>query len=442
MTELAKIQSVREILSQNLTIPDYQRPYKWTERNVYQLLDDLWFHFAQHKHHYRIGSVVLHKDKDKDDFNIVDGQQRIITLSLILHHLKWDQCDTILDKLKIKHQVSLENIKKNSQIIADYFSSKIKDTEQESFRNYILSCEMVEICLTDIDEAFQFFDSQNARGKSLEPYDLLKAYHLREFKADKSTILQSVHNWEQAVDEQQSVNLNTVISKTLFRLRRWDKFKDAEVFKNEDIVTFKGVNQECSYPYVRQVLAGNAMYRNYLSNPFMFNMNFAQPTFQANQVIINGQSFFDYIEHYKKSYDFLFHRESGYLNKVGLISEKINFLNLLNTYSGHWRIGDQYVRNLFECVVLRYYDKFGLEELDRAINLCFKWAYRIRLMQTRVSFRTVEKEANNTEGLLFHINNATTPREVLSFTIEPYKVDFEKVGELLELINVSGASNV
>lgn len=32
----------------------------------------------------------------------------------------------------------------------------------------------------DISEAFQFFDSQNARGKALYPHDLLKAYHLRE----------------------------------------------------------------------------------------------------------------------------------------------------------------------------------------------------------------------------------------------------------------------
>ena len=44
---------------------------------------------------------------------------------------------------------------------------------------------MVEVVLQDISEAFQFFDSQNARGKDLEPHDLLKAYHLGALKCTK-----------------------------------------------------------------------------------------------------------------------------------------------------------------------------------------------------------------------------------------------------------------
>ncbi|MGC6756730.1 hypothetical protein ACP0GT_25630, partial [Escherichia coli] len=42
-------------------------------------------------------------------------------------------------------------------------------------------CQVVCFVLQDISEAFQFFDSQNARGRDLAPHDLLKAFHLREF---------------------------------------------------------------------------------------------------------------------------------------------------------------------------------------------------------------------------------------------------------------------
>jgi hypothetical protein len=40
----------------------------------------------------------------------------------------------------------------------------------------------VIINVDKVEEAFQLFDSQNTRGKELDPHDLLKAYHLREMK--------------------------------------------------------------------------------------------------------------------------------------------------------------------------------------------------------------------------------------------------------------------
>jgi len=47
------------------------------------------------------------------------------------------------------------------------------------------NCQVAVFILDEISEAFQFFDSQNARGRDLEPHDLLKAYHLREFSAQE-----------------------------------------------------------------------------------------------------------------------------------------------------------------------------------------------------------------------------------------------------------------
>ena len=80
-----EIISVKELLSlDGLTIPEYQRPYKWTIKNVNQLIDDVLF--FNDKVAYRLGTLVLHKEL-KDDksntLNIVDGQQRTITLLLI-----------------------------------------------------------------------------------------------------------------------------------------------------------------------------------------------------------------------------------------------------------------------------------------------------------------------------------------------------------------------
>ena len=74
----------------NLVIPNYQRPYKWTGKNVIQLLDDIIEAKNQNKETYRVGTLILHKNEKESIYNIVDGQQRTITFSLLLKVLGAD----------------------------------------------------------------------------------------------------------------------------------------------------------------------------------------------------------------------------------------------------------------------------------------------------------------------------------------------------------------
>ena len=78
----AQILKVGDLLKENLLIPDYQRPYKWTRRNVSDLLSDISVVVSSEKiRQYRVGTVILRKNGDS--FDVVDGQQRILTLILI-----------------------------------------------------------------------------------------------------------------------------------------------------------------------------------------------------------------------------------------------------------------------------------------------------------------------------------------------------------------------
>ncbi|MBP3269153.1 MAG: DUF262 domain-containing protein, partial [Bacteroidales bacterium] len=72
-----------------LTIPDYQRPYKWTSRNAIQLLDDIIEAKNSNKEVYRVGTLILRKMEENNAvvYEIVDGQQRVITFSLLLYSL-------------------------------------------------------------------------------------------------------------------------------------------------------------------------------------------------------------------------------------------------------------------------------------------------------------------------------------------------------------------
>ena len=75
--------SVKSLLSlTDVTIPAYQRPYKWTVKNISELFADIDSHLD--KSAYRLGSVVFHhtESDEKNKLDIVDGQQRTLTLML------------------------------------------------------------------------------------------------------------------------------------------------------------------------------------------------------------------------------------------------------------------------------------------------------------------------------------------------------------------------
>ena len=430
----AEALSVKSILDKSLSIPDYQRPYKWQTKQVQQLLEDLLFHY-KNKQDYRIGTVIVHHQGSS--FDIVDGQQRITSLLLILKQLD-KSIDSFSSNLVYEHRVSHNNIINNLSFI-DSFLSQVSDLDNVHFSEYILNtCLMVYIELKDLDEAFQFFDSQNSRGKSLEPYDLLKAYHLRAIPNDEPEMLTYVENWEEAASglDEEKKDLGFIINLMLFKLRRWQKYKDGSVFTTDQLDTFKGVDESQYYPYLTPIKAGQALYQQSKQNPFMYRDEYSKIPFSISQPIVNGRLFFQYIQHYRNLYDELFNKSSGKLKQI--IIENKNVLELLN-YAKSRRTGDVYVRRLFQAVVLYYYDKFGDCDLNIAVRQILKWAYRIRIEQDSVRVETIENTAKDENGLLHYIDQILHSKEMLSYKVEDLKSKkrVQEVGHICELFGIT-----
>ena len=95
-TLTAKEQSLAQIFSDEyvFTIPSYQRPYSWGEDQAQELLDDLSSAVAvapddlNDAQPYFLGSIVLIKAKASPEATVVDGQQRLTTLTLLLSALR------------------------------------------------------------------------------------------------------------------------------------------------------------------------------------------------------------------------------------------------------------------------------------------------------------------------------------------------------------------
>ena len=78
-------------------IPSYQRPYAWTEEETSVLFDDLYdFFMTEDDDNYFLGSIVLVKEDDKAYSDVIDGQQRLTTLTILLATI----ASRFTDKLK------------------------------------------------------------------------------------------------------------------------------------------------------------------------------------------------------------------------------------------------------------------------------------------------------------------------------------------------------
>ncbi|NLA43632.1 DUF262 domain-containing protein, partial [Candidatus Saccharibacteria bacterium] len=66
-------------------IPAYQRPYAWTEEESGTLFDDLYDFFrTEDDDNYFLGSIVLIKEDNNPHSDVIDGQQRLTTLTILL----------------------------------------------------------------------------------------------------------------------------------------------------------------------------------------------------------------------------------------------------------------------------------------------------------------------------------------------------------------------
>ena len=214
------------------TIPNYQRPYSWEEEHCTQLLDDLHsFAFRDDDFDelppYFLGSAVIIKRPNVRNAQIVDGQQRLTTLTILLSCLRFaikdkENKDTISDFIyqkgnKLKGTSATYRLKTrnrdqeffnqliqdekglptyfekpdeiapandaqtqmltNARALLDEFKKKKYTEEQlELIATYIIQkCVIVVVASTDEEMAFRIFNVLNDRGKDLTIADILKS---------------------------------------------------------------------------------------------------------------------------------------------------------------------------------------------------------------------------------------------------------------------------
>lgn len=417
----AAIVSVGEVLSiGNLRIPEYQRPYRWSEKNVRQLLEDILESKNAGKKSYRIGSVILYNNKETLD--IVDGQQRLTTLFILVKACK----EKIPNSLTYNHIDSVTNIKNNYSFIQLWLDENCKENNREYLKYIKESCEFVKIIVNDLSEAFQMFDSQNGRGKELEAYNLLKAYHIRAMEQEsREDKINCDKRWENAtqydatpkIDNDSNIDvLKQLFDEQLYRSRIWSRKEKAGEFSKKEIEEFKGFtidkNHPAMFPYqnpqLLQYLTAK-FYKNVLSGTVATQNRFISgdnenidPFVNINQQIVNGKPFFDFIETYVEVYKRMFIDIGTYQLsefKEFYYSFCLNYGDNKENRSQETafkpkypatRDGDTYLREAYKSLTFVLFDKFGEIGLNKYYKALYRLIYRHRLEKPAIKYKFVE----------------------------------------------------
>lgn len=218
-----------QIFSSNFqfTIPSYQRPYAWGEEQSTELFDDLYEAFTHkaEENGYFLGSIVLIKTENHPKADVIDGQQRLTTLTILLASLtsmlhpedrqEFDQFlmerGSRVLKLDAKPRLELRardrdffreyvqemkfdalfkldpigltndaqrNIQANSRVLCQKLQETFGADQGALFEfgMFVMNqCYLVAVCTPNEQSAFRVFSVLNSRGLDLLPTDRVKA---------------------------------------------------------------------------------------------------------------------------------------------------------------------------------------------------------------------------------------------------------------------------
>lgn len=207
-------------------IPSFQRPYAWTEEEAGVLFNDLYdfYRTEDEEEQYFLGSIVLVKEDDKPHSEVIDGQQRLTTLTILLAAITSklsgddrtdfqryirepgrksqglmpkprvnirkrdnDFFEKYIQKMDFDALSALDpesqdteakkNIIKNARLLMDRIETEFhSESEIFQFGSYLVQrCFLVVVSTPTRQAAFRIFSVMNSRGMSLLATDIIKA---------------------------------------------------------------------------------------------------------------------------------------------------------------------------------------------------------------------------------------------------------------------------
>ena len=343
-----------------LIIPEYQRNYCWEDKQVINLWESM--QEIPHNNMYHLGTIILQKDKD-GNYSIIDGQQRLVTLTLLVRELHYKGNMPLLEQ-NFLSESSKQHIS-NSRWLLRQLTSRSYDTKLCSRIINNLFFTVLILREERLDLAYTFFSNENSKGVPLSDYDLLKAHHLRYIFVEE----QAEHvakRWNNLIVYEYP-SLDKTLATHLFRLRKWMRKKNYN--PDERFCVKEEFSSALIIPEIP---------------PF-------GEKFEFYEKIQGGSHFFAYAEYF--------------VCKFNLFSNCHQIKALRNhlKWESHWKYAD-----VIETLLFGYYLKFGEQYLTEALFCISNYIAQHRYKVPRALVYKIREYANDSE-IIMMIDQASSP---------------------------------
>ncbi len=349
-----------KLFCNNLVIPSYQRNYCWEDKQV----NNLWQSMNEipEDGEYHLGTIILQKTP-QDNYAIIDGQQRLVALSLIARELKY-QGEIPLLKQRFLSENSRNHIANTRWLVSHLASRTYDETLCKRIINNLIFTVLI-LKESRLDLAYTFFSNENSKGIPLSDFDLLKAHHLRYIFIEEQAE-HMARRWNNMIADNYHL-LDRAMTTHLFRLRKWMRKKN---YNPDEKYRIK---EEFSSALILPEIP-----------PFGERFDFYEK-------IQGGTHFFEFTE--------FFVRKFRQFNEIHQIRALRNHLQS----ESHWRYAD-----IIETLLFGYYLKFGGQYLSEALFCIAGNIAQHRYEATRALPYKIREFARNSE-IIMMIDQASSP---------------------------------
>lgn len=458
----ARSQKILNTLSKGrFIIPDFQREYDWEENEINELLGDL--QDVRPNESYFIGHMVFEGKFEGNEFKVIDGQQRITTITIMLcvirdlffekglnnlaegindkyifakdvdnnpyiileNRMPYPILQSYVQSIPSKKDKSQKPTKSGEKKIIkayDHFYTLFKNKEEQELkdlRDKILNLEVIFVATSDNVDAYSIFMTLNATGKDLTVVDLIKnqVFHLYP---GQPHIDEPNDTWKKILD---NTNDKAIKFFNNYWSSRYKKISDSRLFKefHKNIIKKKVPIKD----FLKQLLDDSLIYRKINTPskedwigqneyPIYFSIYAISEVFSID---VANAMLMSLIREYDNK-----HISLNYITKALNSIEKFHFIHnaiCSNRSSGLDQLYSKYSRELLNATNKQ--EKHHI--IDKFIkNLEEK-------LPDKVTFET------NFDSKLQYLSKSTKQKKLVSYVLT--RIELKKQNKNVELHNIS-----
>lgn len=369
----------------------------------WEVQDLLDFQKKETAHRYRLGSIIL-CNNEKNNLEVVDGQQRLVTLWLIRICLRSDHSpahsavpNDAIGNFSLNDDISQNAVRNALVAIEDWLNNHTFDVKNllamlTDSSGQSKSVELVIIKVSNREEAFQLFDSQNSRGKPLRILNYLKARHIGCMSSEERRFAKKYGLFDGWKDDTDADAIEMLLNR-LFKIIEWSHRRTRTQLTIENMDHFFYGFTDSNYTYQRLYHPQFVYFE--IGHPFKAGAEFFWMIDYFRELSQRIDDYcFDSTPSSGKAIAFL---KGGPLEKyTKLFTKDLEKQKDPNDNSEDWTEAElTRCVELFRTVALLYSNRFGFDHLsDNVAKTLFDWTLAPRYVFIRLRDETIEDFAS------------------------------------------------